>query len=175
MTRRKALAALLAVAVVAFGAAMMRPGMQARAALTTQDYIDIQQLYARYAHAADRSDGKAWSEVFTPDGQFYGPGTIPANNGLLDGRAQIAAFLKGPVLERPAVRHNYSNIVITPTVTGAAGSAYLVLTNLETASIIGGGTYDDVLVKSAEGWRFKKRTYMATARKPVPQAQTSSR
>lgn len=53
---------------------MFRPTEpKAKAGLTTQDYIDIQQLYARCAHAVDRRDGKAWSEVFTSDGQLYAP------------------------------------------------------------------------------------------------------
>lgn len=59
--------------------------------------------------------------------------------------------------------------VITPTATGAAGSAYLVLANLESTppSVMGGGVYDDVIVKTSEGWRFKKRTYLATSQKPA--------
>ena len=33
--------------------------------LTTQDYIDIQQLYARYNQTLDRRDAEGWAGVFT--------------------------------------------------------------------------------------------------------------
>jgi len=38
--------------------------------LSTQDYIDIEQLYATYNHAIDSGDGEAWAATFTPDGTF---------------------------------------------------------------------------------------------------------
>ena len=38
--------------------------------LTTQDYIDIEQLYATYNHAIDSGDGEAWAATFTADGTF---------------------------------------------------------------------------------------------------------
>ena len=38
--------------------------------LTTQDYIDIEQLYAQYNHAIDSGDGEGWAATFTPDGAF---------------------------------------------------------------------------------------------------------
>lgn len=34
------------------------------------------------------------------------------------------------------------------------------------AAIVAMGTYEDVLVKTAEGWRFKTRTYYANAMPP---------
>src|SRR6187401_1303144 len=39
-------------------------------ALSTQDYIDIQQLYARYYTAIDSGKGEAWADTFVPDGVF---------------------------------------------------------------------------------------------------------
>ena len=38
--------------------------------LSTQDYIDIEQLYATYNHAIDAGDGEAWAGTFTADGTF---------------------------------------------------------------------------------------------------------
>jgi hypothetical protein len=180
MLMRKGLVAAVLVGVLLAGTAVVRlvfpVGVSAEGAgaLTTQDYLDIQKLYARYAMAADRQDGKSWSETFTPDGEFYAPFTIKENNNTLKGRDQIAAFLKGPARERPAIRHFYSNITINPAPTGATGNAYMILTNLESnpPSISGGGFYEDVIVKTGDGWRFKKRTYIATLPKP---AQTTSR
>ena len=38
--------------------------------LSTQDYIDIEQLYATYNHAIDSGDAQGWAGTFTPDGTF---------------------------------------------------------------------------------------------------------
>src|ERR1700678_1128117 len=50
------------------------PGMAATKAktphLTTQDYVDIYQLYAAYAWALDTGNGPARAAVFVPDGVF---------------------------------------------------------------------------------------------------------
>ena len=38
--------------------------------LSAQDYIEIQQLYAKYAHALDLGDAEGWANTFTPGGVF---------------------------------------------------------------------------------------------------------
>ena len=38
--------------------------------LSTQDYVDIEQLYAQYNHAIDSGDAEAWAATFTADGSF---------------------------------------------------------------------------------------------------------
>ena len=38
--------------------------------LTTQDHIDIQQLYARYYQTIDAGDAEGWAGTFTSDGVF---------------------------------------------------------------------------------------------------------
>ena len=43
---------------------------QSAAKLSTQDYNDIQQLYARYNLAIDTGNGEGWAATFTPDGVF---------------------------------------------------------------------------------------------------------
>jgi hypothetical protein len=60
--------------------------------------------------------------------------------------------------------------LIEPSPEGARGSAYFF--NVPTpepnkpAAITGTGTYQDVLVRTAEGWRFKQRTFYANALPP---------
>jgi hypothetical protein len=162
MFKRKALVTTLAVAV-ALGGLAVRQAVQAQgeggAKLTTQDYIDIEQLYARYTHALDSGNGKAWGETFTQDGQMWSDTALSTYpNYTLNGRDAIAAYVKGPARERPRVGHVNSNLVITPTATGATGRVYLLLYNLETTS---------------EGWRFKKRSHHGAVAKPA--APTPSR
>lgn len=41
------------------------------------------------------------------------------------------------------------------------------------AAITGTGTYEDVLVKTADGWRFKKRSFFANKLSPSMVGQVS--
>ncbi len=44
------------------------------------------------------------------------------------------------------------------------GSAYVMLVDLaKNPAISGGGVYNDVIVKTAAGWKFKKRSYFPEA------------
>ena len=83
---------------------------------------------------------------------------------------------------RGGSRHFNANLVITPTPDGAKGSVYLLLFNARNipATIVETAIYDDTLVKTPQGWRFKKRLVWRddddiTPFKPkaLPQAQES--
>src|SRR5690606_15710924 len=63
---RRAMAPLLLFAALGLGQ------MAAAAELAANDYIEIQQLYARYNTAIDRNDADAWADTFTADGVFAG-------------------------------------------------------------------------------------------------------
>ena len=67
-------------------------------------------------------------------------------------------------------RHWNSNLVITPSPEGARGKVYLVLVDvaLKPPAVSLAARYDDVLVKTGGGWRFKKRQTFA---EPAPGAQ----
>jgi hypothetical protein len=57
------------------------------------------------------------------------------------------------------VHHWNTNLMITPSAGGASGQVYLVLVDFanKPATIATSATYTDELVKTAQGWRFKKR------------------
>ena len=74
--------------------------------LSTQDTLDILQLYARYNTAIDTGDGEAFAACFVPEGVFN-PG-----HGLLEGHAAIAAFAVDTHKNMPLMRHDATNIVI---------------------------------------------------------------
>jgi uncharacterized protein (TIGR02246 family) len=133
---------------------------QSRAAgtLTPQDYIDIQQLYARYTWAIDAGDVEGYAGLYTPDGSF----------NTFNGADGLRTFMKG----RPAGtgRHWNSNLVITPSPEGARGKVYLLIVDVgeKPPAAKLAARYEDSLVKTADGWRFKKRQ---TSPDPAPQAQ----
>jgi uncharacterized protein (TIGR02246 family) len=128
------------------------------ATLTPQDYLEIQQLYARYNWAIDAGDIEAYVALYTPDGTF----------NTFNGAAGLRTFMK----DRPAGtrRHWNTNLIITPSPEGANGKVYLMLLDVgvKPPAASAAARYEDRLVKTAGGWRFKKRQ---TTSDPAPQAQ----
>ncbi|HXY03674.1 MAG TPA: nuclear transport factor 2 family protein [Terriglobales bacterium] len=150
--------------------------------LTAQDYIEIQQLAARYAYAIDKctNSGYDYADLYTPDGVF----SIADENGVpgtakFEGRDRLAEAAGGgkggcidpkTVPDRYSMSHIVANHIITPTVEGAAGKSYLLVvgfgdpTAKETARqpvrAYAWGGYDDVYVKTEKGWRFKSRVHV---------------
>ena len=149
MVHTRLLAALFGLAVICMTSVHAQ---QNPAKLTTQDYNDIQQLYARYNLAIDTGNGEAWAATFTPDGVF---------NNTNKGHDALVQFIKDWREKRDGAnrRHLNSNMVLTPTPDGANGSIYLLLLNVAVrpATIATTGIYEDVLVRTPRGWRFKSR------------------
>ena len=119
--------------------------------LTTQDYIDIEQLYAQYNHAIDSCDADGWAATFTPDGVFQ----------RFTGREALVGFVRQwcEKMNGAHRRHWNTNLRIMPTSDGASGAVLLMLLDVSAkpATIASTGTYNDTLVRTAEGWRFKTR------------------
>ena len=155
---------LIASAIVfCFGSsAALSAGQGSDGSLTADDYVEIQQLYAHYAHALDLGDAQAWADTFTPDGVFLDA----------KGREELVAFAKG-FEENFAgyARHWNSQVLITTTANGADGSCYLLLvdTSVQPVGISVSGIYEDKIVKTAAGWRFQKR--VAAIERPVTGGQ----
>ena len=150
---------------------------QATTPLTARDRLEINQLAARYAFALDtRADnGMAFADLFAPDGEFVGI------RGTAKGRDQLAALASSGIMtaEKPivGVSHFSMNHVIEPAAGGAIGKEYLVMVNIAEGGKPGGdfssigGHYEDAYVKTAAGWRFKRREFVpmkSTA--PPPQS-----
>ena len=145
---------------------------QQKAALTALDYAEIQQLYARYAFAYDTAEdnGHAYARTFTADGAFFFPNGDPrkrcpaSKSGVgstCQGPEELASLARGTGgKNRLTLSHVTTNVVIEPSPEGATGKAYLTLRSGS------GGLYEDQLVKTAEGWRFKVRAYT-----PLPNPQ----
>ena len=141
------------------------------ATLTAADYLEIQQLVARYSYAVDMhgGDGSAYAALFTPDGAF---GT------QAKGTAQLAELAAKTNKERsgPAfARHFVTNVMIKPSPEGATGRSYLVALDIsevrKPTTNLHGGHYDDVYVKTSQGWRIKSRTYVRSEIGPQPAAR----
>lgn len=149
--------------------------------LTAQDYIDIQQLAARYAYAIDKctNSGYDYADLYTPDGVF----SIADENGVpgtarFQGRDRLAEADGGgkggcvdpkTVPDRYSVSHIVANLVIAPAPEAATGESYLLVVGFGDPTAKEGakapvvayawGKYYDVYVKTANGWRFKSRVH----------------
>jgi len=158
MWKKALMATGLSLAVLT-GALVYAQQQRAVPALTPQDYMEIQQLYALYAKTADLADGKGYAGTFTPDGEFVS-GRAP-QNGQGD---WIRTTSKGTdslirTGSTGGLRHNFINIHVTRTAEGGDATCYLLMYTARTnpASLVTTATYTDTLVKTADGWRFKKR------------------
>jgi hypothetical protein len=146
-------------------------GAQKVSDLTALDYIEIQQLVAKYARAIDTcsNNGYDYADLYTSDGVF-----LPIVNGKpvpgIQGREKLAEVSGGgskgcknvPWIEQ-GVHHIYVNHIITPTPEGANGTVDMLMIGLDgdPNKIESDGYYEDVYVKTAQGWRFKQRTHHA--------------
>lgn len=148
MRHRKVLA-LLGMTVLC-GTTWLSAQKGASKALTAQDLVEIQQLYAKYNWSLDSGDAEGYASTFLPDGVFN------ANVGH-DALVKFANTFHGGMGSH--VRHWNTNLLITPTPEGASGQVYLILVDFGTkpASIVTSASYSDELTKTAQGWRFRKR------------------
>src|SRR5262249_7884530 len=144
---------------------------------TALDYAEIQQLYIRYNWGIDThaDNGMVWAKTFTQDGEFI----LNGGKQKYVGREQLAAFAKAkPGFVPDGPHHFATNIRIDASPEGARGGRDFGNVPTPAADkpsmITGTGTYEDVLVKTAEGWRFKTRTFHANALPPSAIAASSN-
>lgn len=137
--------------VVVTGMGFMAGRAPSAPPLTADDLVEIQQLYATYNWAIDAGDSKGYAATFTPDGVFN---THVGHDAIVKFADGFHAGLGSHV------RHWNTNLMIRPTPTGANGQVYLLLVDYATKppSLFASASYSDELVKTAQGWRFTKRT-----------------
>jgi hypothetical protein len=152
----------LAAIVLAFAAASY--AQPRKGALTAEDYVEIQQLYAQYNNAIDSGDAEGYAATFIPEGVF----------NAFNGHEALVNFIHTwrDRMNGANLRHWNSNLLITGTPEGANGSVYLLLVNVgvRPPAISAAAKYDDQLVKTAQGWRFKKRVTKSEGPPPAAAA-----
>jgi hypothetical protein len=150
--------ALVSIALFVAGAGLSAQNSSGK--LTSDDLVEIQQLYARYNWTLDAGDAEGYASTFTPDGVFN-------NNAGHDAIVKFANTFHAGLGAH--VHHWNTNLMIQPTADGASGQVYLVLVDFanKPATIATSATYSDELVKTSQGWRFKKRTTKGDIAPPV--------
>jgi hypothetical protein len=174
------LCAVALVAVVISHAPSLAEGQTAAAAgakgLTPGDYIEIRQLVARYAYAVDTGadNGNVYARLFAPDGAF-----ADRTGRETKGHEALAALARRNTRGAQSAFHFIMNHVIDPSPGGAVGKQYLLQLRIGEGErpndIFGGGHYDDIYVKTPEGWRFKRRQFIPSEGTPRPQRAGGAR
>jgi hypothetical protein len=137
---------LVVAAAVAIGVVVGRVGDHGRAAaqpgaLTALDYQEITQLINRYAYGIDTcaNNGYDYANLFTTDGTFTDrnsdAGFAAGGRVLAQGRLALATLVGG----------------------GCRGCATKLVW---TGSVARHGGYEDVYVRTPEGWRIRSRTHV---------------
>ena len=135
--------------------------MSALAALT--DRLAIVDLLHRYATGLDTKDWDKLASVFTADGVAdYG-----ALGGVNQGPAAIVKLCSGALGGLDASQHIITNEVIELDGDRARARCYFQAQHVFTGAEGGdnflvGGTYDDEIVRTVDGWRIRHRTLTAT-------------
>jgi hypothetical protein len=153
--------------------------------LTALDYAEIGQLVNRYGQAIDTcsNNGYDYADLYTPDGVFVDKitpnGFAKGGVVLAKGREQLAEVVgggsfgckrptKGPTAtpgDGPVAWNGWSHVmvnhVITATPDGAAGRVYLLMLGMTGPnSLQRDGGYEDLYVKTSNGWRIKSRSHV---------------
>lgn len=125
--------------------------------LTTQDHIDIQQLYARYNQTIDSGDHAGWARTFTEDGAL---GNTTGWAALEKTSANWRDNRNGSKM-----RHWNTNLLITGvTPEGVTARVYLMVFDHTTLAASQVGVYEDLIVRTPKGWLFKKRALKSDPR-----------
>jgi hypothetical protein len=164
------------LATLALGAATLAVGVSNAAApmkLTPMDYIEIEQLTNKYSIYIDQcvNKGYDYADLYTADGEFgvsqeWGkPGRVFAKGR--DALAKAAGGGPDGCVDPKTtlgygITHIIVNLVITPTADGAVGRCKLLALGVggSPTTIEQQGGYEDVYVKTKDGWRFKSRFHV---------------
>ena len=122
--------------------------------LSTEDKLEIQELSSRFAFFLDTHDVDGWIGTFTEDGVFE------TTYGTFDGPDEIRDFIVKHIAagKEDGKRHAMTNFVIEGDGDEAHMRSYVVKFEVEKSpGVNASGLYVDDLVRTADGWRFKRR------------------
>lgn len=122
--------------------------------LSIEDKIAIQELSSSFCFCLDTHDVDGWIDTFTEDGVFE------ATYGTFNGPDEIRNFITGHIAagKEDGKRHTMSNFVIEGNGDEARMRSYVVKFEVEKSpGVNASGLYVDELVRTADGWRFKRR------------------
>ena len=121
--------------------------------LDVADTLAIHQLLALYGHLIDERQWSRLGEVFTDDLVFD---ATDFGLGVTHSLDELREVWTGPEAAHP-LGHHATNIVVTEDADGTVRVLSKVV-GVGNKGRVGSGTYRDVVVKTADGWRLASRT-----------------
>lgn len=130
------------------------------ASLTAQDTLAIHELLARYCHGMDAARADLVIDLFVDDAQ------ILTQVGNSTGKDKIHAWINERLAQRDPkfqVGHNLLNPLVSPVSDSEARVRSMLLYTKQSldfsspCELVATGIYEDVVVKTADGWKFKAR------------------
>jgi hypothetical protein len=155
MAQLRNIATLALVAGLAIGGWAYAQGKSTK--LTAEDYTEISELYPRLYQGGDLRELDLWLSNFVDDAE-YG---FPTGDGV-KGKQALAEWRKKSWAGQTGDskrRHWTSGVALTPLPDGTVkGRAYwMMIDGKDKVPVVAqSGLFDDVYVKTATGWKFKK-------------------
>jgi hypothetical protein len=128
--------------------------------IDAHEQMAILALYSEYNRSIDDADVVGWLATFVEDAVFYHPsrnytGRIELHSFITNRSAQLST---NPIAE---LMHWNDPIVLSGNVDSVTGSCRLLITGIARESgkleVVAHGRYQDSLVRTKGGWRFKDR------------------
>lgn len=119
--------------------------------LSVGDRLDIHELLALHGHLVDEGSFDRLGELFTDDVSYD---LTPLGGTALSGIAAIAESAR-ELGDRNPVAHLVTNIVVTDRDGEVTTRSKFI--GVRRDGSVGSGVYDDLLRRTAEGWRIARR------------------
>jgi len=124
--------------------------------LPTEDHLAILNLYARYAHSADRGDLDEFERCWAADGSFE----VPTAGRVLQGHAALREHVRSVAGSAGHLKHVTTDIWLRGAGAEVRGAGYLTVVAAlpgQPPRITTSGLFEDVVVRAEGDWRFRTR------------------
>jgi hypothetical protein len=140
--------------------------------LTTEDRLEINDLYSRYGWAFDTANDEAFSQVFAEDAIYDLP-----RGRRFTGREEIRGYLRGVAPRTVGRQHYAGQILVEGDSDRAVGRAYALGSYQPPddgdKSLVFLGYYEDVLAKVNGMWFFQHRVFKDWSREEASTPETA--
>ena len=127
-------------------------------AISGSDRAEIRELLSRFCHAWDHGDPEEVVALFVPEGRFV---TL---TGEFDGHTALRAMTRSAarqLIHAKVTQHWVGNVVVTETASDEGRvNSYCVSIGIRDGELKVSmmSEYDDIVVRTPAGWRFKARS-----------------
>ena len=123
--------------------------------MNAEDIAAIQQLMALSAHAVDACDPGLIARAFTEDAVYDG---LASGTGLIEGRDAIIAWFGLGKPPHPPSHNLFGSWIDEVDGEVRVHSKWLVIDRRDNSVV--SGDYHDVVVRTAAGWKIRRRQYL---------------